>query len=99
MGTNVPERGTVEIREVERADVPEKACADCGKDIREAGGYATYGEGAVKCDACYEKDPLLRPRCEVYSRVTGYLRPVENWNPGKQAEWQDRRMLRPDSWD
>ncbi len=26
-------------------------------------------------------------RCEVYSRVVGYLRPVEQWNKGKQSEF------------
>ncbi len=28
--------------------------------------------------------------CEVYSRVTGYFRPVKNWNAGKQEEFRDR---------
>ncbi len=28
---------------------------------------------------------------EVYSRVVGYLRPVAQWNPGKQAEFGDRK--------
>jgi ribonucleoside-triphosphate reductase len=27
---------------------------------------------------------------EVYSRVAGYLRPVEQWNDGKKAEFADR---------
>jgi anaerobic ribonucleoside-triphosphate reductase len=31
-----------------------------------------------------------RTRCEVYSRVVGYIRPVNQWNEGKQAEYQDR---------
>jgi ribonucleoside-triphosphate reductase len=31
-----------------------------------------------------------RTRCEVYSRVVGYLRPVAQWNLGKKAEWADR---------
>ncbi len=31
-----------------------------------------------------------RQRCEVYSRVVGYIRPVTQWNPGKQAEFKDR---------
>jgi hypothetical protein len=31
-----------------------------------------------------------RTRCEVYSRVVGYLRPVSQWNLGKKAEWADR---------
>lgn len=32
-----------------------------------------------------------RQRCEVYSRVSGYLRPVNSWNKGKQAEFDDRK--------
>jgi len=27
---------------------------------------------------------------EVYSRVVGYYRPVQQWNKGKQAEFYDR---------
>ena len=27
---------------------------------------------------------------EVYSRVTGYFRPVKNWNGGKQEEFRNR---------
>jgi anaerobic ribonucleoside-triphosphate reductase len=29
--------------------------------------------------------------CEVYSRIVGYLRPVQNWNKGKQQEFEDRQ--------
>lgn len=32
-----------------------------------------------------------RTRCEVYSRIIGYIRPIENWNAGKQSEWRQRR--------
>jgi len=28
--------------------------------------------------------------CEVYSRVVGYLRPVQNWNKAKRQEFKDR---------
>ena len=31
---------------------------------------------------------------EVYSRVVGYVRPVEQWNIGKQAEFGDRKNLK-----
>ena len=34
-----------------------------------------------------------RTRCEVYSRVVGYLRPVNQWNEGKQAEFTDRKTF------
>ena len=28
--------------------------------------------------------------CEVYSRIVGYFRPIQNWNPGKKEEFKDR---------
>ena len=31
-----------------------------------------------------------RTRCEVWSRVMGYHRPVSSWNIGKQQEHTDR---------
>jgi len=41
-----------------------------------------------------EKTPELNPQerqpCEVWSRVMGYHRPVENFNPGKQPEHRER---------
>lgn len=33
-----------------------------------------------------------RVPCEVYSRVVGYIRPVSQWNEGKQAEFGDRHV-------
>ncbi len=35
--------------------------------------------------------PKCHHRTEVYSRITGYYRPVQNWNDGKTQEWKDRR--------
>ncbi len=34
-----------------------------------------------------------RTRCETYSRVVGYLRPVKQWNDGKQAEFSIRKTF------
>lgn len=34
-----------------------------------------------------------RTRCEVYSRVVGYLRPVQQWNEGKQEEFKQRKAF------
>ncbi|MFH1547334.1 MAG: anaerobic ribonucleoside-triphosphate reductase [bacterium] len=31
-----------------------------------------------------------RTKCEVYSRIIGYIRPVSNWNEGKRSEWSKR---------
>ena len=32
-------------------------------------------------------------RCEVWSRVCGYFRPVSSWNRGKKQEFADRRTF------
>jgi len=37
---------------------------------------------------------VIKP--EIYSRVVGYYRPVQNWNKGKKKEFEDRRYLRID---
>ena len=36
--------------------------------------------------------PTCGARAEVYSRIVGYYRPVEQWNDGKQAEFADRKV-------
>jgi len=36
---------------------------------------------------------MVKTKCEVYSRVVGYIRPVEQWNDSKQAEFKDRKMF------
>ncbi|MBR5501763.1 MAG: ribonucleoside triphosphate reductase, partial [Oscillospiraceae bacterium] len=40
------------------------------------------------------------PECgketEVYSRITGYYRPVKNWNDGKSQEFKDRKTYVPE---
>jgi len=52
-----------------------------------------------KCDDCLEKDKALRnyQETEVYSRVVGYLRPVSQWNKGKQQEFKDRKEFKKSS--
>ena len=34
-----------------------------------------------------------RTPCEIYSRIVGYIRPVSNWNAGKEAEFEDRKLF------
>ncbi|MBQ1186497.1 MAG: ribonucleoside triphosphate reductase [Clostridia bacterium] len=46
-------------------------------------GYIAGEEYA--CPDCGEKT-------EVYSRITGYYRPVQNWNDGKTQEYKDRKV-------
>jgi ribonucleoside-triphosphate reductase len=40
------------------------------------------------------KCPVCDQETEVYSRVVGYLRPVKQWNNGKQAEYSDRKVYK-----
>lgn len=37
--------------------------------------------------------PVCGSNCEIYSRVVGYLRPVDQWNDGKQAEFSIRNTF------
>jgi ribonucleoside-triphosphate reductase len=34
-----------------------------------------------------------RTRCEIYSRVVGFLTPISHWNKGKKEEWKDRKTF------
>ena len=36
--------------------------------------------------------PICGKEAEVYSRITGYYRPVKNWNDGKTQEFKDRKV-------
>lgn len=36
--------------------------------------------------------PYCGKKTEVYSRITGYYRPVQNWNDGKTQEFKDRKV-------
>jgi len=42
-----------------------------------------------KCSQCSQET-------EIYSRVVGYLRPVKQWNSGKQAEFDKRKTFKVD---
>ena len=37
------------------------------------------------------KCPICDKKTEVYSRITGYYRPVQNWNDGKSQEFKERK--------
>jgi len=37
---------------------------------------------------------ISRTKCEVYSRVVGYLRPINAWNDGKKEEFHDRKVFK-----
>jgi hypothetical protein len=82
-------------------------CHDCKKEIEIVNGEIKNGfllgyeteQGRInvfKCKNCFEKDESLRnyQACEVYSRVVGYLRPVQQWNLGKQREFRERKEFK-----
>ena len=52
---------------------------------------ADHGYLAGEQDTC----PICGRKTEVYSRITGYYRPVQNWNDGKAQEFKDRKIYRP----
>lgn len=83
---------------------PTQKCYDCGAAIDieneqiKNGVLLSYREDdksyeVFKCNECYKMNPRLADykSCEVYSRVVGYLRPVQQWNEGKQQEYKDRK--------
>ncbi len=78
-------------------------CYDCGKALNikdgeiKDGALLIYEDGSdklsiLKCDSCYKENSALNEfkQCEVYSRIVGYLRPVQNWNEGKMQEFSER---------
>jgi len=89
-------------------------CYDCGKEVTintdvddngkltVQGGalyFTDWGDNLLKCDNCFAKNRALHRKTEVYSRIVGYMRPVNNWNVGKQAEWKNRRTVKLTSQD
>ncbi|MFH0906744.1 MAG: ribonucleoside triphosphate reductase [bacterium] len=41
------------------------------------------------CPKCVVEQP-----CEIYSRVVGYIRPVQQWHVGKRQEFKDRKVFK-----
>lgn len=89
---------------MEKKETDNLFCYDCKKEIKLNGEELVdavllgYKDGmddyrVIKCKDCYEKHPELANfrKCEVYSRIVGYIRPVNQWNDGKQAEYIDRK--------
>ncbi len=88
---------------------PKSNCHDCKKEIKsDKDGNLLNGLQLVydleqekikifKCRECFDKDKSLKnyQACEVYSRVVGYLRPVQQWNLGKQKEYKERKEYKP----
>ena len=48
-----------------------------------------HGYISMHVDNC----PYCQNRLKKYQRITGYLRCIDNFNPGKAAEFRDRAQL------
>lgn len=46
-----------------------------------------------------DKKKEYRTKTSVYSRIVGYVRRIDAWNPGKKAEFHDRKLFSTDSKD
>lgn len=44
-------------------------------------------------ESCIEIHDSERTRCEIWTRVMGYHRPVSSFNTGKQGEFNQRRFF------
>ncbi|NCA70827.1 MAG: hypothetical protein EOM91_12100 [Sphingobacteriia bacterium] len=55
---------------------------------------ATLSESDANALAILAIDDSQRVRCEVWTRVMGYHRPVSAFNAGKRAEHAQRRYFR-----
>ena len=57
--------------------------------------FTTSTKGIVMSEQIYQNRLLdhERTRCEVWTRVMGYHRPVSEFNPGKQAEYSERKQF------
>lgn len=59
--------------------------------------YYTLSPTYSVCPNCgyitgeYYTCPKCGNKTEVYSRITGYYRPIQNWNAGKKQEFMDRQ--------
>ena len=85
---------------VKTAQKTEEHCYDCGKKIKN-GVLLIYDDSGkkikvYKCKNCFKKNPALINfrKCEVYSRIVGYLRPVQQWHVGKKQEFEERKEYR-----
>jgi anaerobic ribonucleoside-triphosphate reductase len=83
-------------------------CSDCGEEfvmhfervaedrieIKNGAIGKRYGNYIFKCQGCFDKNDFFDTNTEVYSRVVGYLRPVNSWNDAKKNEFNQRKTYK-----
>jgi hypothetical protein len=73
-------------------------CVPCGHLIERNPAECVLGRKVPEdCLRCDRYEPGLnaqeRTRCEVWTRVMGYHRPISHFNPGKRAEHAERKYF------
>lgn len=78
--------------------VIKKQCRDCGTSENLV--HLIYEDGnesidVYKCEDCYKSNPALEnyKETEVFSRIVGYIRPIRNYNKGKEQEYKERKTF------
>ncbi len=89
------------IWNIEKSSDPEVLMDLTRKITKTNIGYWTYTKNLSVCNKCYYSSGGLLDRCPNcqsdnlahYSRITGYLQNVSNWNMAKQKELKDRKFF------
>jgi len=92
---------------MEFVNVVNKKCHNCGEGINieakeiKNGLMLSYKNNdetidVFKCHNCFRKNPGLANfrKCEVYSRIVGYIRPLRQWHVGKKQEFKERKEFK-----
>jgi len=70
-----------------------KYCPVCDREIGYTNMQKVRASGGDVDQELLEEVEKKRKKCEVYSRVVGYIRPVSQWNDGKQEEFKERHLF------
>ena len=82
------QNGLILTREQDNSSVVFQPTESSIKELQEEPVKADVSEEAVS-----KMSNLQRTKCEVFSRVVGYIRPVQQWNDGKVAEFNQRKTF------
>ena len=61
-----------------------QGCKHCGWEMKGGDILIIKQDNILVCPKCGK-------HTEVFSRVVGYLKPIQNWNPGKVEEFKRRK--------
>lgn len=82
------QNGLILTREQDNSSVVFQPTESSIRELQEEPVKADVSEEAVN-----KMSNLQRTKCEVFSRVVGYIRPVQQWNDGKVAEFNQRKTF------